>query len=225
MSRLSNARNRRKSLYDPTYKLFRTHTFAIGATNIATGDVFPDREKPITIDITVKRTGASPQGVIAEFGSSTTGLALWFSGTDQKIHAAAGDGLILIADVDWVDGDITWTDGDVTWFDSTGSDVDGITLEGTEPPETQIVRIVFSVIPTISKARLWINGKLVAHGEFAGAFPNGWSDTEVGAVGDISGSATSRIPVADRITLADAAVLSPLSAFHNQRPRQFFEVV
>lgn len=195
MSRqLLNATKRRKSLYDPTYKLFRTHEFADGATNIATGTIFPDRTKPLTVGVTVKRTGATPTGVIFELGSSTTGLAIWFAAADGKIYAAAGE-------------------------PAAG----GVTLEGTAPPIGQIVRIVFSVIPSSGKARLWFNGKLVAAGT-GGLFTNGWADGADGAVGGVDTSVTPRVPVADRISLASAVILSPVSAYHNQRPRQFFEV-
>lgn len=225
MANKFHARERRKSLYDPSFELFRTHQFAPDATGILTGTVFPDRMKPITVAVTVNRTGASPQGVILEFGSSTTGLALWFSGADDKLYAAAGDGVVLASDTIWIDGDIYWTDGDIVWLGSPEYIEDGLTLEGDEPPQGQILRIVFSVIPGAGKARLWANGALVAHGQESGGFiANGWSDAEVGAVGQVSGSATSRIPEADRITLADAVILSPVNAFHNQRPRQFFEV-
>ena len=220
-----HARERRKSLYDPAFGLFGTHTFAPDATGILTGTVFPDCTKPITAAVTVKRTGASPQGVILELGSSTTGFAIWFSGADDKLYAAAGDGTVVANDVIWIDGDVYWTDGDIVWLGDPLYTADGLTLTGPESPQGQVIRIVFSVIPGAGKARLWVNGVLVANGTESGGFgANGWSDAEAGAVGQISGSATSRVPMADRITLTNAAIISPVTMFHNQRPRQFFEV-
>jgi len=192
-----HARERRKSLYDPMFELFRTHQFAYNITGIATGDVFPDRTLPITMGVTVKRTAASPTGIIAEFGDATTGLAIWFAVADGKIYAAAGDAVAA----------------------------DGITLAGIAPPQDQIVRIVFATIPGSGKARLWLNGQLVAHGEASGGvFPNGWSSIANGAVGAVDTTVTTRVPVADRIALANAVILSPVKVAQNQRPRQFFEV-
>lgn len=188
---------RRKSLYDPSYELFRTHQFAYNASGILTGTVFPVRSQAITVAVTVKRTAASPTGIILEFGSATTGLAIWFAVADGKIYAAAGD----------------------------AAAADGVTLAGLAPPQDQIIRIVFSVIPESGKARLWLNGQLVAHGVSTNNdMPNGWSDGGNGAIGAVDGTVTTRVPVADRVTLANAVILSPANAFHNQRPRQFFEV-
>lgn len=192
-----NNRERRKSLYDPVYELFRTHQFAYNAVGILTGTVFPVRSQAITVAVTIKRTAASPTGIIMEFGSATTGLAIWFAVADGKIYAAAGD----------------------------AAAADGVTLAGLAPPQDQIIRIVFSVIPESGKARLWLNGQLVAHGVSTnGDMPNGWSDGGNGAIGAVDGTVTTRVPVADRVTLANAVILSPANAFHNQRPRQFFEV-
>ena len=192
-----HARERRKSLYDPAFELHRTHQFAYNASGILTGTIFPVRSRAITVAVTVKRSAASPTGIILEFGSATTGLAIWFAVADGKIYAAAGD----------------------------AAAADGITLAGLAPPQDQIIRIVFSVIPKSGKARLWLNGVLVASGTSSNAdMPNGWSDGGNGAIGAVDGTVTTRVPVADRVTLANAVILSPTDAFHNQRPRQFFEV-
>jgi len=197
VAHLFHARERRKSQYDPSFELSRTHQFAYNATSILTGTVFPDRTKPVTFAMTVKRTAASPTGIILEFGDATTGLAIWFAVADGKIYAAAGDAVAA----------------------------DGVTLAGTAPPQGQEIRIVFSMIPASGKARLWINGQLVAAGEASGgSFPNAWADTGNGAVGAVETAVTTRVPVADRVTLANAVILSPVNVFQNQRPRQFFEV-
>lgn len=197
MANKFHARERRKSLYDPSYELFRTHQFTPDATGLVTGDIFPDRTKAVTFAVTTKRTDTTPTGIILEFGNATTGLAIWFAVADGKIYAAAGD---AVAD-------------------------DGVTLEGTAPPEDQIIRIVFSVMPSSGKARLWLSGQLVAADEAAGGeFPNGWSAPADGAIGAVDTTVTTRVPVADRVTLANASIISPVNVFHDQRPRQFFEV-
>ena len=197
MANQFHARERRKSLYDPSYELFRTHQFAYNETAILTGTRFPDRTKPVTFSVTTRITAGSPTGIILELGSATVGLALWYAVADGKIYAAAGD----------------------------AAAADGVTLAGSAPPAGQKTRIVFSVIPASGKARLWINGKLVAADEATnGEFPNGWADTASGAVGAVGGAVTTRVPMADRITLADVDIISPVNVFQNQRPRQFFEV-
>jgi hypothetical protein len=215
-------------LYDPTFELHRTHQFPIGTTGIATGTVFPDRTKALTVSVTVKRTGADPAGLIFELGSSSVGLAIWFQGSDDKIHAAAGSPVAAPAfDVEWTDTvDTLWTDtADTFWQDLIGgTGYDGVTCIGPAPPQGQIVRIVFSVIPSSGKGRLWINGKLEAHDDALAAFPSGWADTGDGAVGEVDGTVITRVAVGDRITLTGAAVISPVNVYQNQRPRQFFEV-
>ncbi len=188
MAHRFHARERRKSLYDPSFELLRTHQFDYNETGIVTDDAFPDRTKPITFAVVTKVTDALPTGIIFEFGSATLGVALWYAVADGKIYAAAGDAVAA----------------------------DGVTLEGTAPPVGQGVRIVFSIIPGSGKARLWINGQLVASGEATGGeFPNGWADTGNGAVGAVEGSVTSRVSVADRIALANAVILSPVNVFQN----------
>ena len=215
-----HARERRKSLYDPSFELLRTHQFAYNATGLVTDSIFPDRTKPITFAVTTKITGATPTGIILEFGSALVGAAIWYAAADGKIYAAAGAaGASTGVETLWADGDIVWLDGDTTWFDGGNG---GITLAGEAPPQGQITRIVFSVIPGSGKGRLWVNGKLVAAGN--GGSMAAWADTGNGAVGAVEGAVTTRVGAADRGTLANAAIISPVNAFYNQRPRQFFEV-
>lgn len=193
-----NARERRKSLFDPSFELSRTHYWVPDATGIATGDLFPDRSIPITIATKVRVTGASPAGIILELGSATTGLAIWIAAADGTIRAAAGD---AVAD-------------------------DGVTLTGPAVVSTRTIRIAFSVIPASGKARLWVDGHLEAAGEAAnGSFPNGWADTGAGAVAAVQTDVTTRVAAGDRISLTDAQVVSLVSAYNNQRPRQFNKVV
>ena len=219
MAQKFHARERRKSLYDPSYELLRTHQFAYNATGLVTGTVFPDRTKPITFAVTTKVTDASPTGIILEFGSAADGVAIWYAVSDGKIYAAAGNSADKAPDTYWVDGDITFIDGDTTWY--SGGD-EGLTLAGEAPPLGQITRIVFSVIPGSGKGRLWVNGKLVAAGNTTGM--TAWADTGNGAIGAVEGTETTRVSAADRVTLANAAIISPANVFHNQRPRQFFEI-
>ena len=217
-----HSKERRKSLYDPSFELSRTHQFDYDATGLVTATSFPDRTKPITFAVTTKVTAGSPTGIILEFGSAIVGAAIWYAVADGKIYAAAGNaGATTGVEALWINGDITFIDNDTTWFDGDGGG--GITLAGEAPPLSQITRIVFSVIPGSGKGRLWVNGKLVAAGD-GGLMASGWADTGNGAIGDVEGIVTTRVSVADRVALANAVILSPVNVFQNQRPRQFFEV-
>lgn len=191
------AQRRRLGRVDPSRGLFRTHGYEPDETGIATGDVFPDKSLPITISTRIKITGATPGGIIFELGSSSVGLAIWLNAATGKLFTAVGD---------------------------SASD-DGVTLEGPVVVEDQILNIVLSAIPSNGKARLWINGSLEAHGTAVGGeLPNGWSDDGEGAVGGVEGTITTRVDVADRVALSGAQVVSLVSAYYNQRPRQFYEV-
>jgi hypothetical protein len=187
----------RKSRYDPVYGLCRTHSYPVGTTEIDTGLAFPVRSGVISVRCEVKITSAAPVGIVFELGSATTGLAIWIASADRKLMAAVGD---AVAD-------------------------DGVTLTGPVCQGGQKLRIVLAVIPSNGKARLWVNGKLVASGEaVSGTLPNGWSDTGVGMVGDVKTSVTTRVALADRIALSGADISAPVDLFVNQRPLQFFEV-
>lgn len=188
---------RRRSLYDPVYGLSRTHRYPVGTTDIVTGTAFPVRTKPVSFAITINITDTIPAGVVFELGSATTGVAVWIASADRKLYAAFGD----------------------------ASAADGVTLTGPVCVDGQKLRIVVACIPESGKARMWVNGKLVAWGTASGGeFPNGWADTGAGAMGEVNTSITTRVAVGDRITLANADIVAPLSIYQNQRPKQFFEV-
>jgi hypothetical protein len=142
---------RRKSVYDPEFRMGRTHSFPAGTANIPTGDAFPERTHPITFSCHIKITSATPAGVVFEFGSATTGAAMWIAAADRKLMAAVGD---------------------------------DVTLTGPVCIDGQELRVVLACIPANGKARLWVNGRLVASGQAAGlVLPNGWSDSGIGSVG------------------------------------------
>jgi len=184
----------RKGRQNPAFSLFRTHSFD---SSIATGTAFPVRTEPITFSTKIKITNTTPAGVVFELGSATTGVAVWIAAADRKIYAGLGD----------------------------ASAADGVTLTGPVVKNGQELEIVLACIPANGKARLWMDGVLVASGQAANEeFPNGWADTEAGAVGAVGTSVTTRVPVGDRISLTGASVVHPLSAYQNQRPRQFHEV-
>lgn len=181
---------------NPTLGLFRTHAFAVGQGNIPTGTVFPDRMREITVSVVLRVTG-SARGIIFELGSATTGLVLWARMADRVLLAAAGDAV----------------------------SADGVTLTGPQLQTGQRLQLTFAAQPVTGKARLWVDGSLVAAGQATGgSFPNGWADTGEGAVGKVQGTVSTRVDQFSRIALANAAVVSRVSAAVGQIPRQFLEV-
>lgn len=188
-----NAYRRRLSHLDPASGLFRTHRFAYNQAAIDVANQFPDRSQAISVATVIRITNATPAGVILEMGSATTGLALWIAAADRKLYAAAGDAL---AD-------------------------DGFTIAGPVCQNAQHLHITFAVVPGAGKGRLWVNGELVGFALSTNKpLPNGWSDAGVGAVGQVNTDITTRVPVGDRIALAGASIVAPVSAYHNQAPRE-----
>lgn len=184
------ARKHRKGRLDPALQLARTHVFAVDSV-IDTDVSFPDRTRSITFSCTIRITGSAPAGVVFELGG-TVGLAVWIKASDNKLNAAVGD--------------------------ESGND--GVTLVGPVVISGQLLRIVFAVLPGNGKAKLWVNDNLVVEGQSVNNdFPNGWSNTTDGKVGDIAGVVTTRVKVADRIALADASIVTPLFAYNNQLPK------
>ncbi len=188
-----NAYRRRLSHLDPASGLFRTHRFAYNEAAIDVANQFPDRSQPVTVSADIRITNATPAGVIVEMGSATTGLALWIAAADRKLYAAAGD---AAAD-------------------------DGLTVTGPVCQNGQHLHIVFTVVPGAGKGRLWVNGELVGFALSTNKpLPNGWSDAGAGAVGAVNTDITTRVALGDRIVLAGASIVAPVSVYHNQAPRE-----
>lgn len=188
-----NAYRRRLSHLHPASGLFRTHQAAYDAAAIDVASLFPDRTKPVTVSAELRITNATPAGVILELGSATVGLALWIAAADRKLYAAAGD---AAAD-------------------------DGFTITGPICRNGQHLHVVFAVVPGTGKGRLWVNGELVGIASSVNApLPNGWSDDGVGAVGAVNTDITTRVALGDRISLAGASIVAPVSVYHNQAPRE-----
>ena len=188
-----NAYRRRLSHYDPASGLFRTHRFAYNAAAIDVANQFLDRTLPVTVSADIRITNATPAGVILEMGTAATGIALWIAAADRKLYAAAGDALAN----------------------------DGFTITGPVCLNGQHLHVVFAVVPGAGKGRLWVNGELVGVAYSVNKpLPNGWSDTGVGAVGQINTDITTRVALGDRIPLAGASIVAPVSAYHDQAPRE-----
>lgn len=193
-------KRRRRTLghLDPSRGLDQSHGFAAAASGFDVSDHFPDRSRPITIAVDVKREAATATGILFEAGDATTGLAIWLFPTPAgpvDVFACAGD---------------------------VGDDGITLTAENVLQGDGQIARIVFSVIPGTGEARLWVEGELRASGTSVnGELPNGWAADSAAGVGEVSGAVTTRVPAAQRVTLADALMVTPVRAFDGQRPIHF----
>lgn len=190
---LFHGRERRRSQADPRLGLFRTHRYVKADSGFDVGDAFPVRTGPLTVAVKVERTGASPNGIVFEMGDATTGLAIYFDGT--TLGACVGD-----------------------------AGAGGVTLELADALTVvgQRLDIVFSVIPGNGKARLWVNGDMVlgsAAGD--GSLTNGFAADSAAGIGEVSGTVTGRVPAGARVTLADISIVSPVSLYRGQRPRNF----
>lgn len=189
------ARRRALAHADPKLGLAGTHTFRAADSGFDVGDAFPNRARAITVAVKVKRTASTARGIIIEFGNGTTGMALWIAGNNEDIVACAGD--VGAGGVTSTASNVLQTDG-------------------------QTASVVFSVIPGSGEFRLWVNGKLRDRDAAATTpLPNGWAADSAGGIGEVSGTASDRIPAGDKITLVGAAMISPVTVYDGQRPRHF----
>lgn len=193
-----HSRERRRSLAGVP-ELFRTHVLrgvsGFPTAGIATGDIFPDRERPITFQTAIRFTAASPSGLLTELGGLVIGLAVWI-GT-QTIGIRAG-------------GAVTAGDEAFATFDN-----------GSEWPTGLELDLTFASVPDGSVA-LWANGKQLISTSSANANYGGnpWAGAETGSFA--SGPAAT-IPPDVPINTAPSGFIpiEPLSAYNGQLPRQF----
>lgn len=188
------ARERRKSLLDPAFKLFGSHNFGVSPADIDTGAHFLDRDRAVTFSFSIKRTTASPNGVILELGDATTGLAVWIE--NMTLGFAVGEG--------------------------TGDD--GLTLSHTATflGMDQQHDIVVSCIPGRAAVCIWDQGKIIGSGRTAsGSMPNGWSSGAAGSIGRVNGAFTPRIPTPQAVDLVGVNIVRPVKFYDGQFPQQF----
>lgn len=195
------AREHRRARHDPLRGLTLTHDFGVSTATVDTNGVFPDRTRPITFGTLIEVTGASPSGIICEFGSSTNGLKLAIG--SGKLYFAAGNG--TGSTNDGVDGEIT------------------VAALGTVSARFSVRA---AVLPSNGKARIWVEGDLVLRLDAASdtAMLNGvWADDSDGAVGagHAGGSSTQRLPETVNGAPNDFALVEPFRVAQGQLPRQF----
>ncbi len=176
------------------------HLFA-SDNPLVTADLFPDRQPPVTFAMRVRRDTVAASGILFEFGGVLSGCAAWIDGAE--LGFAAGDAA-----------------------GNTGVD---LTIADAFPVDGQVFDVVFNAEPASpfnpsnSRIRVWIDGKLRGSAEAVSVFPaspDGWSDSGDGAIGDVDGTVTPRVPVAQRIALVNATIAGGLRVFFRQTPRR-----
>lgn len=187
-------RERRKSIFDPAFELNQTHTFPLGTTSIDTDTRFPatNRLRPITFRLKIKRTGASPNGIILDLGDATTGFTIWANGTQIGIAAgsAGSQGISVL----------------------TGDVLNAVDQE---------LRLTGIAIPGYGVAALYTNDDLTAFGVApAQRFPNGWANGSLGAIGAPNVEVNSAVPPANAVPLQDVSIIENVRGFVGQYPRQ-----
>ncbi len=190
--------NRRRSA-DPSTALFRTHTFAAGATNIDTAGAFGDtasRSRAISFAFTLTRSG-SGDGVVVEFGSASRGFAVWLSGANMGVAAGASTG------------------------GGTSANGTSVVITNALPVTGRKYRFTIAIDPGPGRIEVWRDGKRIGSVQAAGSTFNGpWADTGNGCVGNVTGTVIDRVPLANRIAMANAALVGPISAYLHQRAHQ-----
>lgn len=189
-----HARENRKGRLDPTFNLFRNRTFASSDNPIDTSAIFSAarRAEPITFSFSMERGASAPNGIILELGSSTRGLAIYID--DDTLGFVAGAGA---------------TDDHVAVTTSAFFSEDG-----------QSARIVCSVNPGSGEGRIWVNGTNDGR-DVAATAAFLWADDADGAVGEVEGTVTPRVPAGQRVTLANLTLTTPIDVYIGQRPRDF----
>lgn len=181
--------------------MFRTHFIALPSVAIVTNDLFPDRDAPITFvaDIRILVNAGVHKGLVFEFGSDVNGAAVWID--DDKIGFTIGNGVV-----------------------DTVAAATGVFDFGSEIPPGLEAIIVLAIRPGDGKARLWFNSRrLIAAEASGGTFTAGlWADTGDGSYASApNGTTPLNVPAASRVIPDGFELISPLSVYQGQIPRQF----
>lgn len=195
-------RERRRSLEDIA-ELFRTHKID-GGTQIAVATIpaatFPVRDTEVTFRTAIRfDDNTDPRtGLIFEFGSSASGIAMWIE--DDLIGFRAGD---------------------------TGDDAASGTFDNTvQWPATLELDLVCAVRPGLGLIALWANGKQILRVQSV-TQPFGSGEWAASSAGSFASAFSGTIPadVGESGAPANFAVIEPLSVYISQRPRQFITPV
>ena len=179
---------------DPTLRLMRSHSLAASSSNVETAAVFGDdasRTQPVTFAFKLKRTGVGA-GLVFEFGSATRGVACYVSGADLIIVAGAG----------------------------TVSANDGVTLTLTNalPLNGEPIKFVVSVTPGTGNVSVYQLGRKIGFANaVSGSFAGAWADSAAGAVGNVQGASSNRVPGGSQVALSNVSMIGNLDVFLHQK--------
>lgn len=197
-----HSRERRKSLAGLP-ELFRTHrifgTTVMAVSNIVVG-TFPVRDSEVTFQtaIRIADNTTARAGLIFEFGSSTSGLALWMDDTTLNFRAG-GTGNAGVSGV---------YDNVVQW------------------PATLELDLVAAVRPGLGLVAVWANGREIIKAQSIDTtFLNGeWAAASAGSFAeDVQG--TTPADVGETLAPVEFTVIEPMSVYVGSRPRQFITPV
>ena len=184
---------------DPARELFRTHRFVEGDT-IDVGTVFPSPRglQPITFSFDFAVTGASPNGLFFELGTTARGCAAWYDNASGEFGVCAGAG--------------------------TASADNGVSAtRALDITLNRIYRVSFATSPGDGTIRAWLDGELVLAAQSVNSgFGGDWTGAFGGKVGGPNSTVTDRVPAGARVSLVDLALVSPFAVYANQRPRQYY---
>ena len=191
--RLFYARERRKSIFDPTFKLFKTHDLGIDTALVATGSRFPVRTRPITFNVELRRGAGTPAGIVFELGDSTRGLVVWVDGS--SVHAVAGDG--------------------------SGPNTAMVTATDALQADGQKIRVTVPIIPGLGLLGMYVNSKLIAMARASSNMFPSWASNSDGAVGTFNGTVNAQVPGGSVAALSNANIIREVRSYQGQVPRQF----
>jgi hypothetical protein len=142
----------------------------------------------------MKITGASPNGLLFEFGDATRGLAAAIDGTDLIVGAGAA-----------------------------AASNDGVTVTASAAllENSTVNKIAVVVFPNTGTVNIWVNGDLVASDvSVSGDFGGAWAADALGAIATKNGDAIDRIAGPQAVALADAEIVTEVEVYNKQHPRQ-----
>lgn len=194
---LYSHRERRRANVDPALGLFRTHTLGRSGT-VQTGMRFPDRFRPITFQVGVRRLTSAARGTIFEFGDTASSLIAYVNGASLEVAVGT----------------------------STGDNGVSFALPNVFPADNSAALITIAIIPARGYIVVFIDHAQAARVLTAsGGMSAGWGNAGQGAIGTIAGTANSRIDFGGFEDLANAEIIKPLSGYQGQVPRSAFRAL
>ncbi len=179
--------------------LFRTHLFR-GSTAMAVADInttaaFVDRNEPVTFRTAIRITGASPTGLVFEFGGATRGAGIGVLGAIIALTAGATGNAHATA----------------VFTNPAAFEV------GEE------IQLLAAIDPGNGKVRLWgNNGKELARATAVdGSFGGTWAGSDNGSFAAIASGAVAVDLILSNQAPVDFEVIEPLSVYNGSLPLHF----